>query len=120
LGAVGKAAWDKLTHAYEFTAGELQLLEQFCLTKDRVAALEVALAESGVMIPGSRGQKILNPVINQIAVQTTLMDRLLLSLALPAEYETDGRRRSPQAQLAAKTRWDQRARRGRLPAVGGA
>jgi phage terminase small subunit len=121
LGAVGKAAWDRLTHVYEFTAGELQLLEQFCATKQLIAELNEALDRDGVMVLGSRNQKTLNPVVNQIAVQRTLLDRLLLSLALPVEYETEGRRRNPQARQAAKTRWDQQVRRkGRLPSIGGA
>jgi hypothetical protein len=119
LGAEGKSAWDKLAHFYEFTPGELQLLEQFCWTKDRVAALEEALADTGVMILGSRGQRTLNPVINQIAVQTTLMDRLMLSLALPTDYEVEGVRRSPQAQRAAKERWSAPRRPGRLSSIEG-
>lgn len=119
LGPSGKSAWDRLTHAYEFTAGELQLVEQFCATKDRIALLEEALAETGVFILGSRNQKIMNPVINQIAVQTTMLDRLMLSLALPAEYESEGQRRSPQARQAAKARWDRKGdRKGRLPSIG--
>jgi hypothetical protein len=117
LDVAGKAAWAKLTQAYEFSAGELQLVEQFCATKDRIALLEEALAETGVFILGSRGQRTLNPVINQIAVQTTLLDRLMLSLALPAEYETDGVRRSPQARQAANARWG-KVRKGRLPSIG--
>lgn len=118
LGPSGKSAWDKLTHKFEFHVGELEVLEQFCATKDRVAAMEAELAATGVMIKGSRGQQILNPLINQIAVQVTLMDRLVLSLALPADGEQVGKRRSPQARQAANARWTSQARKGRLPSVG--
>jgi hypothetical protein len=116
LDVAGRDAWGRLTRAFEFTAGELQLVEQFCRTKDRIAMLEEALGETGVFILGSRNQKTINPIFAQIAVQVTLLDRLVLSLALPAEFETDGVRRSPQARQAANARWG-KVRKGRLPST---
>ena len=119
LGPAGKAAWDRLTHAFAFHAGELEILELFCAARDRIATMETLLAETGVMIPGSRGQMVMSPLINQIAVQSTLADRLMLSLSLPADGEQVGRRRSPQAKQAANSRWKDRGTSlGRLPSVG--
>lgn len=120
LGATGKTAWDRLTHGFRFHAGELEILELFCSTRDRIAAMEEKLDETGVMILGSRGQQILNPLFNQIGVQATLADRLLQSLALPVDGEQVGRRRSPQAKQAANSRWKNQAGSGRLPSVGSA
>ena len=111
LGPAGKAAWDRLTHAFAFHAGELAILELFCAARDRIATMETLLAETGVMIPGSRGQMVMSPLINQIAVQSTLADRLMLSLSLPADGEQVGQRRTPQAKLAANARWKGHGRR---------
>src|SRR5271166_4671252 len=90
----GREAWSKLTHAFEFHAGEIVVLEQLCRTVDLIAAMDAELAANGIMIKGSRGQLVMSPLINQRAVQATLLDRLTLSLALPVDGEQVGRRRS--------------------------
>lgn len=82
--------------------------------------MEAALAESGPMIPGSRGQMRLNPLYQQLVTHRSLLDRLVLSLGLPADGEQVGRRRTPQAKVAANTRWKNQGRKGRLPALPGA
>jgi hypothetical protein len=117
LGAAGTDVWLSLTTKFQFHAGELVDLEEAARTKDLIAAMDQRLDETGLLIPGSRGQLTLNPLVNQIAVHRGLLDRLLLSLALPADGEQVGRRRSPQARQAANSRWATEARRGRLPST---
>lgn len=118
LGDAGVATWRSLTKAFQFHNGELVILEQLCKTQDEIADMEESLDEFGPMILGSRGQRVLNPVYGQIAAHRSLLDRLMLSLALPFDGEQVGRRRSPQAKAAVNTRWKTQARRGRLPTVG--
>ena len=115
LGKSGANTWQALTAAFEFHAGELLVLEELCRTRDTIALLEKRLAADGPMIRGSRGQSVLHPAITPIANLRTLADRLTLSLALPADGERVGRRRSPAARQAANTGWQNQARRGRIP-----
>jgi hypothetical protein len=121
LGKAGAAAWRSLTSRFEFHEGELQTLRQMCAVLDEIDVMEKALAESRPLIKGSRGQQVLNPLYNQLATHRTLVDRLMLSLALPADGEQVGKRRSPQQKAAANARWKPEARRGRgrLPSVAG-
>ncbi len=117
LGSVGAALWRSMTSQFVFHPGELELLRQAGACKDEIAVMEEALAESGPMIPGSRGQLRLNPLYNQLVTHRALLDRLMQSLALPADGEQTGRRRTPQARQAANSRWKHQARKGRLPAL---
>jgi hypothetical protein len=117
LGKAGVALWRRMTGQFQFHEGELQILRQIAATVDEIDAMERVLAETGPMIPGSRGQLRLNPLYNQLAVHRTMVDRLMLSLGLPADGEQVGKRRSPQAKQAANARWRSPARRGRIGSV---
>jgi hypothetical protein len=117
LGKAGAALWRRMTGQFQFHEGELQILRQVAATVDEIDVMEAALAELGPMIPGSRGQMRLNPLYNQLAVHRTMVDRLTLSLGLPADGEQVGKRRSPQAKQAANSRWKSQARRGRIGSV---
>ena len=118
LGKSGTNTWLALTAAFEFHAGELLVLEELCRTRDTIAMLEKQLAADGPMIRGSRGQPVMHPLLAQIGTFRTLCDRLTLSLALPADGERVGRRRSPAARQAANVGWQNAARRGRIPGGG--
>jgi hypothetical protein len=116
LGKAGQEVWLSLTGQFGFHEGELQILRQIAAIVDEISVMEGALAESGPMIPGSRGQLRLNPLYNQLITHRSVLDRLMLSLALPADGEQVGRRRSPQAKAAANARWKQ-PRKGRIGTV---
>lgn len=118
LNKAGVAAWRSIAGQFEFHTGELEILRHLCKTIDEISELEKVLTETGPLIVGSRGQRVLNPIYQQLTTHRTLLDRLMLSLALPADGEQVGRRRSPQAKQAAQSRWNSSTRRGRLPSVG--
>ena len=113
LGKAGIEVWLSMTGRFTFHEGELQILRQLAAIVDEIAVMEGALAESGPMIEGSRGQQRLNPLYNQLITHRSVLDRLMVSLALPADGEQVGKRRSPQAKQAAQARWKQ-PRTGRL------
>jgi hypothetical protein len=120
LGKDGADVWESMTPDFKFHKGELVNLRQLCAAVDEIALLEASIKELGAMIPGSRGQLRLHPAFAQLATHRATVDRLLLSLALPADGEQTGQRRSPQAAQAAKSKWrDGPQRKGRLNSIQG-
>jgi hypothetical protein len=118
LGASGVDVWRALTRDFEFHAGELVVLEQVCRTTDELADMEEALNDTGPLIIGSRGQRVINPLYREISTHRSLLDRLVLSLALPLDGEATGRRRTPQARQNVNSRWKGQGRRkGRLASI---
>src|SRR4051794_10107269 len=100
LGAEGILLWRKLTLEFEFNNAELELLHQFAQTIDEIGQLKAALAATGTTVKGSKGQPRLNPLWNELRQHRKLADQLVVALALPAEGEAVGRRRSAQAKVA--------------------
>jgi hypothetical protein len=117
LAEAGVEVWRNVTRQFQLHAGELVILGELCKTADEIAEMEDALDEFGPLIVGSRGQRVINPMYAQIAAHRSLLDRLMLSLALPTDGESVGSRRTPQAKQAATARWKNQKRKGRLNSV---
>jgi hypothetical protein len=117
LRAAGLELWQSMTDQYGFHAADLAILKQASATVDEIDMLEQSIAELGPMIPGSRGQLRLHPAFQQLATHRATVDRLLLSLGIPADGERVGRRRSPQAKAAVNTRYAKQPRKGRMSSV---
>lgn len=114
LGADGLQLWREIVEVYELSPAETETLRQAARTADIVAALDYSMWHSTAMIKGSQGQDKLNPLFAAVADQRRLLDGLIRSLNLPMPGEVEGKRRSPQQQQAAQTRW--RAERERRAA----
>ncbi len=72
------------------------------------------LAEMGAIVSGSQGQPRVNPLLAALVAHRKLCDQLCVALALPAEGEAVGRRRSAQGKLAADSRWRKTKSGGRV------
>ena len=76
LGAAGRALWTATLREYQFsTADEFATLKQLCLTHDRLAAVQDALRNEGLVVPSPQGARA-HPLI---AAESQL-HRSLLSL----------------------------------------
>lgn len=117
LGTTGRALWREVIDTYDLDPAEVVLLRELCATVDEIARMTADLAEMGVIVAGSRGQPVANPLLAHIATHRKLADQLVVALALPSGSETVGRRRSAQAKQAVDSRWRAANRRGRLPTV---
>jgi hypothetical protein len=120
LKTAGKRLFSSATSEYDFSSVELELLKQLCVTVDEIAELEISLRDGGPMVPGSRGQKVLNPVYAQLVSHRKLADQLAVALALPIEGQAVGQRRSAKSKQAADSRWRTAKSRGRLNVVSSA
>jgi hypothetical protein len=76
------------------------MLDQLCAVVEEIAALQAAIDEHGVIIPGARGQLIESPALRALSRSRTTFARLLAQ-AFP-ETET---KRTKLARAAAQARW---------------
>ncbi|MFA1703037.1 P27 family phage terminase small subunit [Mycobacterium intracellulare] len=104
LGKVGKAKWRKLTAEFSFSEAENDTLELYASAWDVLTRIDAELADMGVVVAGSEGQPVVNPLLKERRETVKQIDALAISLALPVEGEEYGRRRSGAARAAAKTR----------------
>lgn len=109
LGAAGGRLWREVTAKYELRVDEAAVLEKACRASDRIGVLEEALSASMVMVKGSMGQPVVNPLVAEIRKHESLVASLLARLRLPdepAEGASGEGSRSTQARAAAQSRWD--------------
>jgi hypothetical protein len=103
--------WRSVTAGLVLRADELAILREACGVRDTIAALEEKLACAPVMLPGSRGQEVVNPAMPELRLQRQLLATLLARLDMPeqdagtgaAEWENLGN--SQRARKAALARW---------------
>lgn len=85
LGSRGRRFWRRVTEEVEFTDSETVILEETCRVLDRLELLNGDIAERGVTVPGSAGQTVLNPSLQEARQQEVVLHRLLAALAIPTE-----------------------------------
>jgi len=119
LGPAGLQTWREMTLAYQLSPGELSILRQACATTDLIAWMHEQLSGEPLTVPGSMGQSRPNPLLAAISDQRRALATLWRELALPMPDEDEGRRRTPQAQEAAQSRWraQRRSQGGALESV---
>jgi hypothetical protein len=105
LGAAGRRLWASVLADYDLSVPELELLRQAAGVADLIARASAQLADDDLMVAGSRGQPVVNPLVWHVASQRRLLESLIRSMALPFPDEHAGRRRSPAQVAAAQERW---------------
>ena len=99
---------DRVLDAYELRPDELSLLEAAARTEDTIGQLQAALEEADLMTVGSAGQPRANPLLAELRGERTILNKLLISLRLPADEvreASEGLSRSTAARKAARARW---------------
>lgn len=105
LGTKAKRLWVETTTKWDLRPDELRVLEDACRQVDLIERIESALADEDLIVRGSMGQPVANPLVQEIRQHRATLQRLLGSLKLPDE---DGRAiesRSSSARAAANARW---------------
>jgi hypothetical protein len=77
LGTRGRRLFRALSAAFDFDAGESVILAEACRTADLVDRLAGELTAAPLVVEGSRGQQIVNPVAAELRQQRDLLSRLL-------------------------------------------
>lgn len=106
MGVAGLALWRKVTGAYTLRSDELRVLEDACREVALVDRIERELAASDLMISGSQGQLVINPLVSEVRQHRATLSALLRQLKLPDEdAPVEVESRSARARDAAKSRW---------------
>lgn len=105
LGDAGSALWDQITEGYSFRPDELRVLRDACFEADLIASLEDELEGSDLIVKGSQGQPVANPMIGELRQHRGLLERMLRGLHLPDEDGRAAGARSSSAREAANARW---------------
>jgi P27 family predicted phage terminase small subunit len=112
LGDQGRALWRRIVNdvadGWELDARDLVLLTSACRLADQVHALELVVAEEGVMSKGSAGQPVPHPAAVEIRLSRVAQAQLLgkVELAPPAERTGHlNKRQRDQLRDARAKRW---------------
>lgn len=106
LGPQGSCLWQEIAEGFELRVDELRVLGDACRTVDLIERMEEAMKDAPLVVTGSQGQPVANPLVQELRQYRSLVARLLASLKLPDEDEgRDARDRSSHARHAALMRW---------------
>lgn len=108
LGTRGLRFWNKVTGMYKLRPDELVVLEDACREMAMIDQLEAAMKDEPMIMSGSMGQPVVNPLVPELRQHRATLKALLAQLKLPDQSEdavsAEGPR-STQARDAAKSRW---------------
>lgn len=110
LERAGRKLWREIAGSgkYELRPDEVAILSHACREEDLIDMLESALKGAPIMVRGSQGQDVINPMISELRQHRATQKSLLAALALP----DDGAQESPRsvgARKAAAARWGKSA-----------
>lgn len=106
LGKNAKALWAEVTSLFELRADELRILEDACREVDLVDRLEAELAGADLVVQGSQGQPVANPLVQEVRQHRAVLMRLLQGLKLPEDDEAEqAAARSATMRSVANARW---------------
>ena len=106
LGRAGAQLWVDVTSTYTLRVDEKRVLEDACREADLVDTLETASRTADLVVKGSQGQPVINPLISELRQHRSTLASLFRQLKLPDG--DSGEARSAAARSAANARWGKR------------
>jgi hypothetical protein len=104
FGRAGKSLWSSVAGNYDLRVDESRVLEDACRLSDVITALEDGMRGQELLVKGSMGQPVLNPLLAEQKTHRTALARLLSQLKLPDD--PTGEQQAPnQQRAAAQSRW---------------
>lgn len=111
MGSRGLAFWNKVTGKYELRPDELVILEDACREMLLIDELQKAMRGESMIMSGSMGQPVVNPLVPELRQHRATLKALLASLKLPDDVsESDSGEpgedvETVQQRKAANSRW---------------
>lgn len=107
LGVRAAQLWQDIVEEQELRTDELRVLEDACREVDLIERMHAELQGAPLVVKGSMGQDVANPLVQELRQHRALVARLLGSLKLSDDEDQgrDAQARSSQARKAALTRW---------------
>jgi hypothetical protein len=120
LRAPGKRLWSDVTAAYTLRADERRVLEDCCRLADVVGRLERAMRGQPLLVEGSAGQLVLNPLLIEQRTHRLALSTLLRQLKLPEDPSAGARpnQAGPQRSRGGPTRTEGMPRGRRIASNG--
>lgn len=108
LERAGAKLWTAVTSQYRLRADELRVLEDASREADLIAVLDKGMTGAKLLVRGSQGQDVINPLISELRQHRATLAGLLRQLKLPDDSEAAAGARSSSARAAANARWSHR------------
>ncbi|MFI1376885.1 hypothetical protein ACH4UY_33390 [Streptomyces longwoodensis] len=107
LGRRGAELWQAVLTEHELRTDELRVLEDACREVDLIERMHAELQTAPLVVKGSMGQDVANPLVQELRQHRALVARLLGALKLSDEdgEDRDAQFRTDRARKAALTRW---------------
>lgn len=105
LGSKALVVWSEVSDAYDLRVDELRVLEDACREIDLIERLEAELRGAELIVVGSMGQPVANPLVQELRQHRGVLARLLGWLKLPDEEAPAKGNASASARQAAMARW---------------
>lgn len=93
LASAGRAKWREATSEFVFDPVESAVLLQFCRLLDHLEGLECESKAQPALSKGSRNQPVLNPILQEIRLQSLALAKLAAALDLPDPKASTPRRK---------------------------
>jgi hypothetical protein len=116
LDKAGKKLWREIAKDYDLRPDEYRVLEDAAREADLIDFMSEAMRDEPLLIEGSQGQMVLNPLVSELRQHRTTLSNLLTKLKLPDDIgdagdgggEPAGDERATKARAAANARWSRR------------
>ncbi|MFD6172064.1 hypothetical protein [Streptomyces coeruleorubidus] len=107
LGPQAAQLWRDIVEGQQLRSDELRVLEDACREVDLIERMHIELQTAPLVVKGSMGQDVANPLVQELRQHRGLVARLLASLKLrdEDEEERDAQARQDQGRKAAVARW---------------
>lgn len=106
LGKTGADFYGAVLARYDLTEGELLVLAMAARAIDHLHRLDARLTSTPDLIPGSRGQALVNPLFEELRKQQAALGALLAQLHIEAPAASE-----PVADVIPISRWQREHRR---------
>jgi hypothetical protein len=107
LGSRGRRLWRDVMAEFDLSLTEGEILGEAARTADLIERLAKQLAAEQLVVDGSRGQAVVNPLAAELRQQRELLGRLISRLALPDADEIDNAA-AAFGRRGAAARWHRR------------
>ena len=104
LGAAGKRLWRETARVYVLRQDELEILRSACHEADLVDEMDKALKGAPLLVKGSMGQDVINPLLQEVRQHRAAMAALIRGLKLP-DADADATPQINGQRTGGQTRW---------------
>ena len=108
LGPAGRRLWRRLCADTIWRPDELEILTQAAHTADTISRLEETAERIPVIVPGSRKQATVNPLLQELRLSRQALAAFLSRLDVPEPADPDALTPSQRGRRAAAARWHDR------------